>query len=146
MRLVSLRNRWASQLGCVALGAALCAGAWVGVDAYHDADLSGRLEGRWTLQATDAGPPRHLVDVEYRLDGTFMVWRTAADGSVQIVEHGRWWVSGRRLLQEYDSLEGRPIPAGAQHHPESKMVVRADTTLILVWPAGHQYQFRRPSA
>ena len=146
MRLPSLRNRCASHLGCVALGAALCAGAWAGVDAYQDADLSGRLEGRWTLQATDAGPAKLQVDVEYRPDGTFMVWRTGPDGKVQIVEHGRWWVSGRRLLQEYDSLDGKPVPAGAQHQPESKLVVRADMLLILVWPAGHQYQFRRPTA
>ena len=146
MRLPSVRNRWVTHLGCVALGAVLCAGAWVGVDIYQDADLSDRLQGRWTLHATDAGPPKHQVDVEYRPDGTFMVWRTANDGTSQIVEHGRWWVSGRQLLQEYDSLEGRPVPAGAQPRPESKMVVRADVTLILVWPAGHQYQFRRPTA
>lgn len=146
MRLPSWRNPWLNHLGCVALGAALCAGTWVGVDAYQDADLSGRLQGRWTLHATDAGPARNQVDVEYRPDGTFMAWRTAQDGSVQIVEHGRWWVSGRRLLQEYDSLDGRPVPAGAQHQPESKLVVRADMQLILVWPAGHQYQFRRPIA
>src|SRR5262245_123117 len=114
MRLTPLHNRWLSHVGCVALRAALCAGAWDGGGAWREAELSRSLHGRWTLETAHADPAVQQVDVEYRPDGTFLVWRTGKDGSVQIVEHGRWWVSGRQLLQEYDVLDGHPVAAGAQ--------------------------------
>jgi hypothetical protein len=139
----SIRNRWTSHLFCIALGAALCAAAWLAVDAYHEVELSQSLEGRWTLDAKHADPSVAQVDVEYRPDGTFMVWQTHRDGCTRIVEHGRWWVSGRHLLQEYDSVDGRPVPNGAQPRPETKTVIRADQTLVLAWPAGFLYQYRR---
>jgi hypothetical protein len=143
LRLPSLRNRWISHAGCLLLGAAICAGVWVSVDAYQVAELSQSLEGRWTVDGKLGDPNVAQVDVEYRPDGTFMAWQTGKDGSTKILEHGRWWISGRQLLQEYDSVEGRPLPQGKQQRPEVKTVIRSDQTLLLVWPAGHQIQFRR---
>jgi len=117
--------------------------AWAGVGAWQDDELSDRLSGRWTLEATPADPAVSQVDAEYRSDGTFVVWQTRKDGSARIVEHGRWWVSGRRLVQEHASHDGRPVPRGTPVRPERLTVVRADQTLVLVWPAGFQHQFRR---
>ena len=143
LKRLSLRNRWVSHLACIAPGAAICAATWVAMNGYREAELSSSLHGRWTLDAVHSDPSVVQVDVEYRPDGTFMVWQTSKGGSTKIIEHGRWWVSGRQLLQEYDSLEGRPVPAGAQVRPESKTVIRADQSLVLVWPAGFQHTFRR---
>ena len=143
MRRLTLRDRWVSHLGCVALGAALCAGAWSGVGAWRDADLSARVGGRWTLEAAHADPAVGQVDADYRPDGLFVVWQTRKDGSAKIVEHGRWWVSEGRLVQEHASHDGRPVPSDTPARPERLTVARADRTLVLVWPAGFQHQFRR---
>lgn len=143
MRRLSLRNRWVSHLGCVALGAALCAGAWAGVGARRDADLRARVSGRWTLEAAHADPAVGRVEADYRPDGSFVVWQAHKDGSARVVEHGRWWVSGGRLVQEHAAHDGRPVPADAPTRPERLTVARADQTLVLVWPAGFQHQFRR---
>lgn len=136
-------NRWTNHLGCFALGAALCAGVWAGVGAWHDDDLHDRVSGRWTLEAAHADPAIGQVEADYRPDGSFAIWQIRKDGTGQIVEHGRWWVSGGRLVQEHASHDGRPLPSGTLARPERLTVVRADQTLVLVWPAGFQHQFRR---
>jgi hypothetical protein len=113
------------------------------VGAWRDTDLRDRVSGRWTLEAAHADPAVGRVEADYRPDGSFVVWQARKDGSTRIVEHGRWWVSEGRLVQEHASLDGRPVPSGTPVRPERLAVIRADQTLVLVWPAGFQHQYRR---
>lgn len=143
MKCLSLRNRWVSHLACVALGALLCAGAYAGVNLWRQYELKQAIEGRWNLTSKIHDPSVRQVICEYRPDGTFAAWQIKADGSRKIVEHGVWWVSGQRLMQEYASFDGRSVPPGAQAHPEAKVVVLSGKKMALVYSAGFAMELGR---
>jgi hypothetical protein len=121
----------------------LAAGAWAGAGAWQDAKLRGRVGGRWTQEAAHADPTAGRVAAEYRPDGTFEVRRPCEDGSAAAVERGRWWVSGGRLVLEYELVDGRPVVGDALAGPHRLLIVRADHELVLVWSTGLTVQFRR---
>jgi hypothetical protein len=143
MKFLSLRNRWVSHLACAALGAFLCGGVYLAVNHWRQVELRNEIEGRWSLTSKIHDPSVRQVICEYRPDGTFAAWQIKADGTQKIVEHGIWWVSGGRLMQEYASFDGRPVPVAAQPHPEAKVVVLAGPKMALVYPAGFAMEFGR---
>lgn len=143
---LSLRNRWVSHLGCMALGALLCAGAGFSVDFWRQVELRQAIEGRWSLSSKIADPAVRQVICEYRPNGTFAAWQIRADGSQKIVEHGTWRISGQHLMQVYASFDGRPVPPRSQPRPEANVVILSGSKLTLVYPAGVALEFGRASS